>query len=520
MDHSVTLARHLARLIWLLLNEPANIEEQKASLRALVASAREGAVTVAPTTVGITADAHPITASISGIGELAARLAAHRASALVVHAEATAADLLDTARLLAADADGDSAERLRASGVTTLHLEPIAAVTRSSAALDGFELVSDDALAAAVGAPRARASAPAVGAGTGGDAVTGLFSQFASAPAADTRDALLGELAVVSDHDVPGVLDRVVLAAAQAQHEGDAAGLTAIIAAVIRREALASPDAKRSFGIAMRRMVSAHGLRMIAAQLPRRPVAKEAVVLVLSRTGEEGADAVIEQLTQAQSAGDRRAYYDMLLSLRAGIPALVHMLGDSRWYVVRNAVDLLGEMQVAEAERAITALCTHDDERVRASATAALLRFDTPTARAYVQRALGSESAATRQQAVAALGMRKGAHAAGTLGRALDRERDDSVVCAIYVALGKVASPDAVERLIDAAQPAAGLFKRKAPRLRIAAVTALGEARTPAALDALRALSEDRDRDVRTAVLRALSQARAGIGVTGVFERQ
>jgi hypothetical protein len=43
---------------------------------------------------------------------------------------------------------------------------------------------------------------------------------------------------------------------------------------------------------------------------------------------------------------ERRVYFDALVSLRAGTSTLLHMLGDARWFVARNAVDLLGEMQV------------------------------------------------------------------------------------------------------------------------------------------------------------------------------
>ncbi len=46
MDYSVTFARHFARLLWLPLREPTNIEEQKAALRALVTVSTDGAVTL------------------------------------------------------------------------------------------------------------------------------------------------------------------------------------------------------------------------------------------------------------------------------------------------------------------------------------------------------------------------------------------------------------------------------------------------------------------------------------------
>ena len=528
MDPSVTFARHFARLLWLLLNEPQNIAEQKSALRALVAVSREGPVALRPAPAGVTANGIGVAVAISGIPETAARLATHGASELYVHLGATPADLLNAARLLASDPDAGtrSYERLRNGGATTVELVPLPSGPSPRAALDGFEIVSDEVLAKAVGGGTRRASsvgitAP-VGTGRASGAIDGsLFSQFAAAPSAERHDALLAELDAVSDAAALPVLDRIALAAEQAQRDGNALVLTPLIAGVIRRADRADPETRRDFAMAMRRMVSPHALRLIAAQLPRRVVPRTDVELVLSRTSEEGADAVIELLTQSQSATDRRAYYDMLLTLRAGIPALIHMLGDARWYVVRNAVDLLGEMQVGKAERAITGLLKHGDERVRASAGAALLRLDTPAARLAVHSALASTSATVRLQAIAAIAARKSPKAAETLIRALDAEQDEAVQRSVYAALGKVATPDAVARLVASAEPATGLFKRKSPALRAAAVLALGEAATPEALTALRTLIKDNDATVREAAHRAMIVARGGtLGVTDVFARQ
>ena len=55
----------------------------------------------------------------------------------------------------------------------------------------------------------------------------------------------------------------------------------------------------------------------------------------------------------------------------------------------------------------------------------------------------------------------------------------------IIATLGRVGTPDAVQHLVALAEPGGTLFKRKAAAVRVAAVEALGEAATPAALDAL-----------------------------------
>jgi len=60
---------------------------------------------------------------------------------------------------------------------------------------------------------------------------------------------------------------------------------------------------------------------------------------------------------------------------------------------------------------------------------------------------------------------------------------------------------------VKAAEAEGRFFKKKATAYRVAAVAALGEARTPAAMAALATLSEDRDKEVREAAQRAMAAA-------------
>jgi len=75
-----------------------------------------------------------------------------------------------------------------------------------------------------------------------------------------------------------------------------------------------------------------------------------------------------------------------------------------------------------------------------------------------------------------------------------------------------VATQDAVNRLVKAAEPEGVLFRQKSTAYRVAAVRALGESRTPVAAAALRTLLDDRDAEVRAAVVAALESIRPGSG--------
>jgi HEAT repeat protein len=201
---------------------------------------------------------------------------------------------------------------------------------------------------------------------------------------------------------------------------------------------------------------------------------------------------------------DRRVYFDALLQLQSGIPTLIHMLGDARWFVARNAAELLGEMQAKEAEPQLTELLRHEDDRVRRAATGALMRLGTNRAMQAIQDALKDGAPAMRMQAAAALITRKDVKTAATLVKALEDEKDDEVQAAFLLALGKLATQDAVQRLLKAVEPERGLFKKKSVAFRVAAVQGLAEARTPEAMDALRALQSDKEEDVRDGATFAL----------------
>jgi HEAT repeat protein len=257
--------------------------------------------------------------------------------------------------------------------------------------------------------------------------------------------------------------------------------------------------------MSVRRMSKPVLLRAVATLIPKKPERRQQYYDILVRTGEEGADALIEQITQAPTADDRKRLFEVLTELEMAVPALKRMLGDSRWFVVRNAADLLGEMVATQAEGALIALLRHTDDRVRRSATNALLRLGTPEALKGIYEAVSDESPDVRIQAAAALSTKKDVKTSTTLIRAIEDESDADVQLAMIAALGRVATADAVQKLVKMAEPENRLFRKKAVNLRVAAVQALGEARTPAALTALRELLADKDRDVRDTATRALA---------------
>ena len=544
MDHSTTFARHFARLVHLLLHEPKNIANQKAALRLLVAMAKEGEVTLAVRDWQVVANGTLLPPQLEGVEDLGAQLIGHAVTELVAQKDASAADLLGIARTLATEpipGDGgrNVADKLAALGAKTVRvtlsgnapLERVATVSlpthgsdvpsrvEKAATNGGSRNTGDVAIVAQApvapatpAAPGAPSHRPSVEMGVMRGITDSYLSQFAS-PDTSRGSIATGFTqldATTSVNETTRLLDGVSGAAEAAFREGDSETLAIALAGIVKRETAAGdPNLRRAYGMAVRRLAKKPMLAVIAPLLVSQREMYEELFAIFARTGDDGAEALIEQLNAAQSLAERRVYFDSLRKLNAGLQVLIHMLGDSRWYVVRNAADLLGEMSANDAEPKLSELLQHDDDRVRKAAVSALSKMTGAGAVKGLAASLEDGAPGVRMRAAAALGASKTPAAANALIKHLEREEVAEVQHACLSSLGKIATGDAIRFLTKAAQPATGLFKKKATTFRVAAVRALGEARTPAAMGALQNLLHDKEKDVREAVFWAV---RAGKG--------
>jgi HEAT repeat protein len=562
MDYSGTFARHFARLVFLLMHEFENRDEQKMALRAVVAVNKEGPVTLVSVAGDLVANGETVAAPLTGVREMVERMADHGLREIHFDSTCRAADVLSVARIMATDfglSDGGRQARSEIDSIGTVTIRfvpvvqsaPVMSEVREPEAVLHAEHAADAPLgleptqhtepqpegvtAAAVSEPApipepvsephappslrqttgpepaaARRNTPLRNSIPGllSDGTSSMYTQFSPAPIKDTPEALGTRLAAAVDAtDATRVLDDIVTVAENSAREGKPAVVGDLFHGIVVCERVVSdPDVKRSYVMAVRRMSKPTLLRAVATLAARNAERRSQYLDVLVRTGQDGADAVIEQLTQAQTAEDRRILFEILTQLKSAVPALVHMLGDARWFVTRNAADLLGELQAADAEGALAALLHHCDERVRRSATNALIRLGTETGLRVIYDAIRDPAPQVRMQAAAAVASRRDPQTAATLIRAIDDEQDTDVQLAILAALGKMGTKDAVERLIRAAEPERGLFRKRSIASRVAAIQALGESRTPAAIAALKALAGDKDKEIRDTVARVSQQ--------------
>ncbi|MGH7655550.1 MAG: HEAT repeat domain-containing protein [Gemmatimonadaceae bacterium] len=477
MDNSLTLARYFARLVWLLVHEDQSVRDQKAALRAVVTVSKESSVRLRNKDGRLAVNGLVMPQALTGVQELAARLAVHAIEEIEIDQGAVPGELLALARLLAVEATtssdtADFAKKLSELESTTVHAKRVAVPETAPA----------------------RTTEPAAPEGT--------------ADAAHARvPKLLARLTEQLDPvTVQPLLDELTQLAEQATREGRTTDVATIFAALLDRETtIVDPDVRRACLVAVRRLTKPVILRPIAVLLVSHPTSASRTERILQRVGQDGVDAVADQYTSSRTVPERQVYRAVLLRLPLAREALVQMLTDPRWYVVRQAAEFLGELGGEESERPLAELLRHGDERVRRAATRALSRIESSFTLDAVARAVIDAAASVRLEAVAGLALRKSGRVGSMLAKAIDSEAEQEVQYAILGALGRVATAEAVQKLTKAAEAASGLFtSRKNIGLRVAAVYALGDARTPGALAALQALGHDKDREVRDAAAKTL----------------
>jgi hypothetical protein len=295
--------------------------------------------------------------------------------------------------------------------------------------------------------------------------------------------------------------------AAAALQTNDGTALASVLGAITAVEAEVTNTSRRvPWTETFDAVATPEALRLLVVSLHSCGDRIGSAMAVLRRSGDAGADILIEQLSTSASLDVRRACFDALVELRRGEDALRKLLVHEQWYVVRNAACLLGAFASRSSEPALTNAMSHDDERVRAAVVTALLQIDTPTSLAAVQNAIKDPAAEVRRRAVRGFLANPSATSnVETLVQALEHEGELDVQIEFLHALGTLATPDAVQRLIKLCS-IGGTWRP--PEFRIAAAEALASARLGASVPLLRVMLKDPDMHARAAarhLIRAVS---------------
>jgi HEAT repeat protein len=472
-----------------LLRQQATLDAQLATLRTCLLESRNAPVQLAPVPGGVLLTDGVPCVDHSGTAELNQQLLRHGVRMLSVSAGADGAELLAVAWGLATEPDPtglESSLRLLIVGngarsVTIQWQPPPAPVPVQR--VTPPRLSQEMPLSRLDGAHAASGFSAFTSVATPTEPLHELFERFDGA----THGAA-----------VSAALEKLLAFGNAALERHDSAALVDLLDGLSQRAATAADaELRQGAGSALRRFGTPVALGHVTQQLasPRQPAAVRALVAFATA----GADAVIDALVAAQDRAQREAYLRVLREMPVAEGSLRHMLGDPRWYVVRNAAYLVGELHLTALEQPLLAHRHHEDVRTRAAVLDAMARLATPKCIGALQAAVRDTDAATRAQAATALGWLPPERAQPILLHVLGSETDDDVRVALYGSLGHVGSAEAVRALAEAAEPSGKLFRRKPTRLRVAAAQALVACTHPSAVDALEVLRRDADPEVRAA---------------------
>jgi HEAT repeat protein len=313
----------------------------------------------------------------------------------------------------------------------------------------------------------------------------------------------------------PGTLRRLLepihLSIEQTLREGQVSVALQLLLAMFACEGLcADPEMRRQVVVVTRRLTKPTILRALAALYTDDLQFSAAVEQVLLRFGEDGAEAVADRASCAANAETREMYVAMLARLPGARDALGAMLTDQRPHVVERAIGFVVQLRFPDSEKLLAEHLAHANAGVRCAAAQGLAAFPKSAFAAdALLRAVPDPSPDVRLTAAVALQARRDSRLAPALVQQLEVEQEFVVQLALVAALGRLAAHDGVQKLVALAMPDQRLLRRReGSALRLNAIEALGEARTPQAMVALQKLIEDKDKDVREAAARLYSRAR------------
>jgi hypothetical protein len=202
--------------------------------------------------------------------------------------------------------------------------------------------------------------------------------------------------------------------------------------------------------------------RLIESFLQRRSDAAwvRTATSLLTMIGPPGAEAAFRRLEEEPAASNRLPLIRLIRSLGASaIEAARKRLSDQRWYVVRNAAYILGDLGDPELPRQLRGAIRHPEFRVQQAAMTALLKSTIAGRGEILAEALTELQAGVLEMALDELTVLKDPASvehleALVLGK---KEFKAGVLEKAVIALGSVPSDRAAEALykiiVDAAQP-------------------------------------------------------------------
>ncbi|WP_305041980.1 HEAT repeat domain-containing protein [Geoalkalibacter sp.] len=226
---------------------------------------------------------------------------------------------------------------------------------------------------------------------------------------------------------------------------------------------------------------------------------------LLRLTGERAVDILAARLCVEPEAHARKILAQTLVYFESlALPAMLRLLKDERWYVVRNALAIIGELRDTDRVGHLTVFLGHPDVRVRREAIRGLTRIGSPEALDVLLVAVEEGDSDLQQQALMFLGALRQRAALPHLLRLVEAAdpwlRNAELTRGAVRALGEIGDAEAVPALIALLNRRKILRRRRFQDIQEEAALALARIGTDEALAALAAAGrQKRGRVARTA---------------------
>jgi HEAT repeat protein len=517
MQDEHRLALMLARLVDLLCRSPDASDDHKAALNSVGEITGRRSWSLAMKGLQISVEGVQIPPEVPLVPILVGRMRLHNVAEIHIGFGASGLDVMQLAKALSDDPEQDEPgaevpERLRKARVQRIWVlsakdARVASKVRNMRVTDQLEASGFVKPKEPVAESRDdRLSLIATGEAPDARGRLSPRMPVGSQKLGDAMKALAGmEAGTALSQGLSELTDAVV----GASRSGKTEDVAEALAIGIRQEAAATDEeTRRTYGVALRRMLGLEVLRPLAGLL-RDPLYASDVMMVMERAGTTGTQLLLDLLVAAPTFAERKDFLSALRKMGEGTDNVISMLGHHQWYVVRNVADLIGELRMEEAVPALGEIAEHSDARVRRSVGIALARIGSRTAVRFLRSFLFDSDHNVRLAVAKELrGPGVGALAM-TLINAADEEARAGLKAEYYRALGRIGTPDAVNALAQVAQPRGGLFGQRNIPARKAAVEALVLAGSDGAVEILKSLTEDKDREVRELAKRGIKEIKA-----------
>jgi len=136
--------------------------------------------------------------------------------------------------------------------------------------------------------------------------------------------------------------------------------------------------------------------------------AKENAYGILARLGKKAVDPTIQKLNSSDNIHSRKALATVLIRIgKPAVPALLALLKDHRWYVVRSMLAILGEIRCSECVSELRPTLHHEDVRVVKESIRCLTKTGGPEAVEMLIDLLADQDQSVKGQAIFSLGILK-----------------------------------------------------------------------------------------------------------------